>query len=92
MPRALCRSLFRHSFFAHSGAGSRCSNLLVPSLPRGTGSAAFLEASAETGFAPLDCFAPEPVILSAGVDSHVLKELPGLSRRMEESRFSPPRA
>lgn len=78
-PRVLYCSSFQHPFFPHSGAESRCGNLLAVPLPRGTGSAAFREACAEAWFGPLERFAPELVVFSAGFDSHALDEMSGLA-------------
>ncbi len=78
-PRVLYCSSFQHPFFPHSGAESPCSNLLALPLPVGTASSAFREACAETWFAPLERFAPELVVFSAGFDSHALDEMSGLA-------------
>ena len=68
--RLLFCSSFQHPFYPGTGSDCEAANVINIPLPAGTDGDAFRAAVAQHWLGPLDAFAPQLVMISAGFDGH----------------------
>lgn len=77
-PRILFCSSFQHPYYPFKGYPASANNCLNVPLERGTSGDKWRAAVQAAWFGPLERFAPELILLSAGFDAHYQDSLGGL--------------
>lgn len=85
-PRVLLCSSFQHPFYPYLGSDSVSEHILNVPLASGSGSAEFRDVVRKRWLQPLNAFAPQLIVISAGFDAHVDDPMSGL--RLVEQDFA----